>query len=130
MGRKQYTNQDLIRIMRSAKKTLKRVPTIRDFDENRVPGMKTPGSFTYKARFGSWSNALRKAFGVHAAHAQSTGLADDEKLRADMAKLAEKLGRPPTAVEMSAEPGTYHANTYIRHYGSWNRAVGSILVPF
>ena len=130
MPEQRYTDKDLIRILRRAEKVLGRPPAIRDLDYQRVPGVRMPGSFTYKARFGKWSEALRLAFGEHVAYAQSTGLADEAKLEADMKALAEKLGRTPVATEMSAEPGTYHANTYIRHYGSWNRAVGYILIPF
>lgn len=128
MARRQYSDEDLIAIMREAAGTLKRIPTMSDFDQKRIPGLKrTPASYTYKTRFGRYSNALRKAFGPHEAHRQTNGLADEDKLVRDMKDLYARLGRVPTAAEMSAHPSAHHANTYIRHYGSWRQAVEHIL---
>ena len=120
-----YTDEELIEELRELSRILGRVPTKRDLDGRNVPAYST-----YTVRFKSWANALRAAFTEPEVNARLRGLADDEKMRQDMIDLTIALDRPPTAREMTAHPGAYHANTYIRHYGSWARAVKAIVPPF
>lgn len=128
MAKRKYENEELLDILREAGVLLGRLPTMRDFDGPDIPGLsRRPGSYTFKARFGSWSKALHAAFGKEAARVPVRGMADEAKLRRDLRALANELHRPPTAQEMSRFPGAHHANTYIRHYGSWKGAVQTLL---
>lgn len=123
MARTTYTDLQLLDALRQAKATLGRVPSMRDVD--RDPSL--PASFTFKYRFGSYSEALRRAFGAGVELRAPARRADDAKLAADLRSLAERLGRSPSVSEMNGVRGAYHANTYIRHYGSWRNAVAEIL---
>lgn len=55
---------------------------------------------TYKRRFGSWSSALAEA-GFEPADARTETRISDEELIAELDRLADDLGEPPTFQEMS-----------------------------
>jgi hypothetical protein len=118
-----YSEEELLEAIRLHAAELGRTPTLREMD--RHPLM--PSAFTFKYRFKAWSNAVRLALGEDAEIAQLRTRASEEKLRTDLRQLAARLGRIPTVAEMNAVEGAYHANTYIRRFGSWTEAVAEIL---
>jgi hypothetical protein len=123
MGRQVYDDDQLLELLRAARAKLGRVPSMRDLD--RDPDF--PASFTYKSRFKTYSQALKLALGPGTAVRAPARKADDRRLRRELRALAKRLGRAPSVSELNAAPGMYHANTYIRHYGSWSQAVREIL---
>lgn len=74
---------------------------------------------TYQDRFGSWNEAIEAA-GLEPT-APDTSI-PPSKLIAEIQRLADELGDPPTFREMN-EQGGYSGRTYIRQFGSWNEAI-------
>jgi hypothetical protein len=74
---------------------------------------------TYRYRFGSWANALKEAGFAP----RSVGdPVSREALINELQRLAEELGRPPSATDMKTA-GQYSTDAYRNHFGSWNNAV-------
>ena len=78
---------------------------------------------TYVRRFGSWNAAVRKA-GFKPRHPR--GRIPDAELLADLRRVADALGRRPTARDLR-EHGAYALATYQRRFGSWSAAVETAL---
>jgi hypothetical protein len=77
------------------------------------------GTSTYRKRFGSCSSALEEA--GFDPHSDRRWRSKDE-LIAEMERLSEKYGRPPTSREMDEE-GDYSRGVYRDRFGSWNEAL-------
>lgn len=74
---------------------------------------------TYTRHFGSWNDAVEAAgFEPNRSPQEMT----DEKLLAELYRLADELGERPTAGNMG-EQGKYGVATYQRHFGAWSAAV-------
>lgn len=84
-------------------------------EEMRALGYST-GPF--KRKFGSWNEAI-STYG-HEPNSQRN--IDKQNLLDEIQRLAEDLGRPPSASEMD-ELGEYAAATYSNRFKSWTRAV-------
>lgn len=76
---------------------------------------------TYKRRFGSWSAALAEA-GFDPADARRETRISKEELLAELQRLADELGEPPTFEDMT-ERGAYASRTYVDRFGSWSVAL-------
>jgi hypothetical protein len=76
---------------------------------------------TYKRRFGSWSAALTEA-GFKLADARTEPRISEEELLAELHRLADELGEPPTFQQMS-DVGAYASRTYVNRFGSWSAAL-------
>jgi len=76
---------------------------------------------TYKHRFGSWSAALAEA-GFEPADARREPRISEAELIAELRRLANELGEPPTFEEMT-ERGAYASRTYVDRFGSWSAAL-------
>jgi hypothetical protein len=122
-GETKYSDAELIEALQLYAAQLGRPPTLREMDRNP----EVPSGFTYKYRFGSWAQALRRALGEDTPMALARTQADEAKLRHDIRQLAAQLGRAPSVSEMNGVDDAYHANTYIRRYGSWTAAVEHLL---
>lgn len=73
---------------------------------------------TFSRAFGSWNEALSDAgFDPH-----NRNDIPDEELLAELKRLADELGRTPTAVDMESMGEFGHA-TYENSFGSWNTAI-------
>lgn len=71
-------------------------------------------------RFGSWENALTTA-GLNPT-GFSVSVSDSELLE-DIEKTWIKLGKQPTTGDIKAGASKYGLTTYIRHFGSWRKAL-------
>lgn len=79
------------------------------------------GARTYIRRFGSWNEALAYA-GLEVNTEQEIS---SEQLQNELKRVAEKLGKQPSAREMD-EYGKYAVATYQRRFGSWSEALESV----
>lgn len=87
-----------------------------------VDRMDSDGRFSARIcwnRFGSWNAAVRAA-GYEPLRESETHT--EEELLADIKRLHDELGRPPTTRDM-VEQGTYTASVYFSRFESWNTAV-------
>ena len=75
---------------------------------------------TYLNHFGSWQNALEQA-GFEVPDQYQAPI-EDEDLRAELRRLAEELGHPPSPDEMDAV-GAYSSRTYQRRFDEWDDAL-------
>ena len=108
------TRDELIKELQQVKDELGEPPSannMREYGEYPVS--------TYRYRFGSWANAVREAGFT----ARSVGESLPRKdLIAELKRLAEQLGQPPSATDMKTM-GDYSTDAYRNHFGSWNNAV-------
>jgi hypothetical protein len=109
---KEIPREDLIQALEDLAESLERIPRVND--------MRHQGRYSltaYRNEFGGWNNALRAAgFRLNQERSIRKGklLAEIERLSADDV--------PPTSAEMS-EKGDYSMSTYVRAFGSWNKAL-------
>jgi hypothetical protein len=83
-------------------------------------------AWTYKNRFGSWSNAVEKAdFEPRDPQSQPTNKIPRDQLLAELRRLADEIDDPsPSTVQMD-QHGKYSAKLYRRRFGSWGAAVAA-----
>ncbi len=128
--RKHWTREELIDMLKLCYEELGKIPSKRDLDLVEIQRLGVPNYSTFLGRFGSWRKALTAAFPEPDVNRHVRRLADDEAMRADLKRVARILGRAPTVrdmIEFSEDEQVFHPNTYIRHYGSWKRAVQACL---
>ncbi|MBI5299777.1 MAG: DEAD/DEAH box helicase family protein [Deltaproteobacteria bacterium] len=106
--------QILLFRLKALAKRLGRSPTIEEV--NSEPGMASLGA--YRRAFGNFNAALR-AMGFEVNWEKYTR----EKLLADLQALDKKLGHSPTVKEVKSEPGMASRETYVRVFGSFNKAL-------
>jgi hypothetical protein len=103
---KQYTDEQLLNHLQGLAEELGRTPTGREIDE--VEG---PWASTYERRFGGVQQAQQKA-GLEPNKNAGEEQYTDEELLDHLQRLAEELGRTPTAEDIheadGASPGTYN----------------------
>lgn len=95
----------------------KNTVTIEEYNKNG----KYHGS-TIGRRFGSWSKALQKA-GLDVAIYVNARDANDEKLLNDLKRVAILLNKITVTHEEYCSNGRYHWSTFIKRFGSWNKAI-------
>ena len=77
----------------------------------------------YETEFGSWRAALEAAGFDPPTSGQKV---PEDELLAEIRRLADDLGEPPTAREMDAN-GQYASATYQNRFGTWSTAVEKAL---
>ncbi|EMN88902.1 homing endonuclease associated repeat-containing protein [Leptospira weilii] len=75
---------------------------------------------TLQRRFHSWFNVLEKA-NLNRTRSEFNISAED--LLNNIAEVWIKLGRQPVVKEMKTPLSKYGGTTYIRHFGTWNKAL-------
>lgn len=130
--RRAFTDQELLEHLRTVAARLGRPPTMEELDAMSVADTtgKVPSASTIKLRFGRYSTAMAKALGKDVKLKRGARPASARKLELDVLRLTKHYGRPPSASEMEKDPDAYHPNTYIRRYGSWNKALETILSKY
>jgi hypothetical protein len=113
---RKYTERELIDALRGLAERLGRAPSA--VDAGNDP--QSPVSRTYQHHFGSWLKALEAA-GIESEPRQS-GYSREELLDS-LRDLAERLGCAPRTVDMDKDPRTPTSSTYMRHFGSWLKAL-------
>ena len=111
----QYTNKEILEILKAKAEQLGRPPKTQDVDTDE----NMPCSKTYFLRFGSWDKVLKLAGISSSSRYPNT---DDELLEMLKAK-AEQLGRTPTARDIYDNDDMPYPATYHRRFGSWNKAL-------
>lgn len=109
-----YSNEELLEEIRRLTQELGDTPSLAEFREQGEYS-----ASTYYSRFGSWNDAIEAA-GCQPNEPDSK--IPKEDLREEMQRLAEELGKKPTASEMN-ERGKYWRSTYKNEFGSWNEAL-------
>lgn len=110
---KQYSDEDLIRILRETAAKLGRTPTQTWMNENGDVTAKT-----CENRFGSWNQAL-KAAGLELNQRKDI---DDEELLDMLREAEKKLGHAPTG-DWFQEHGSLGSTVFRNRFGSWNGAI-------
>ena len=108
---------DLLADVRRVTEELGRCPTCEEFDERGCYS-----SSTCFRRFGSWADALDAAGVADEYPSPSRRRVSDDDLAAELRRLADALGHPPTESEMS-KLGDHSPETYRGRFGSWADAL-------
>jgi hypothetical protein len=112
-GRHDIPQRELEDELQRLAKELGHSPEKREMDEE--------GKFSsglYQDTFGSWNDALRL---VGLEPLNQTDISES-KLQSALKQFAEELGRTPSYTEMDRD-GPYAGGTYVRKFGSWNKAL-------
>ncbi len=112
-----YSDADLLEDIRAVAAEVGGTPTLNDYREHG-----TAAVTTIYSHFGSWRDALAAA-GYEPREPDSE--VTDEELLEELERLADELGKRPTAVEMN-DHGAHWAATYRRAFGSWNAACEAV----
>lgn len=112
-----YSRADLLEDIRTVAAEVGGTPTLNDYREHG-----TASVMTIYNRFGSWQDALAAA-GYEPREPDSE--VTDEELLDELERLADELGKRPTAAEMN-DHGAHWASTYRRAFGSWNAACEAV----
>ena len=81
-------------------------------------------SRVYRDRFGSWGEALDAA-GLDPIDHNAGRRISDADLLDELERLADEVDGTPTSTQMKRR-GAYDPETYRRHFGSWDAALGEI----
>lgn len=108
---------DLLDELRRVTEELGRRPTSEEFAERGAYS-----ASTYYRRFESWQNAIEAAGVADEYDGPSAEHLSDRDILAEIERMADVLGRPPTYGEM-AELGAHSPSTYRRRFGSWRAAI-------
>ncbi len=108
---------DLLADIRRVAEELERRPTCEEFDDRG-----SYSSSTCFRRFDSWADALDAAGVADEYPSPSRRRVSDDDLAAELRRLADALGHPPTESEMS-KLGDHSPETYRERYGSWADAL-------
>src|SRR5207244_1518903 len=113
--RKRYTNDQILKELRTSAERLGRSPTMREFAADSET---TVHPQTVIEHFGSWNNAKREAGLV------PRRFATREELLQLLRDLGEELGRPPTAKDIDARKGAMPSKSLYWHtFGSLTTAL-------
>ncbi|MFQ6009652.1 MAG: homing endonuclease associated repeat-containing protein [Candidatus Aenigmatarchaeota archaeon] len=111
---KQYSNEELLNVLKKKAKELGRTPHVSDIDADKS----IASIAIYYQRFGSFKNALKEA-GLERKNYNYS----DEELVDILKKKHEEAGKSPTAREIDEDKSIPSSNTYISRFGSWNKAL-------
>lgn len=113
------TDEDILEEMKSVMKKLGKTKlTIKEFDANAKIN-----SSTVTRRFGKWNNALALA----GADISNTFYSDEELL-SNIKDAWLKKGKQPSRRDMdNKELSMISSGTYLRHYGTWYKALESFI---
>lgn len=113
--RKIITNEELITCLKLLSSKSKRTPSQKDM--NKEKGL--PGSTTYIRRFGSWTNALKKASLEICGNRKWT----DGELLDLLKKLSIELKRLPVRRDLEEDKSLPNIWTYKNRFGSWEQSL-------
>lgn len=105
--------EELLQSIRDLADDLGKVPTAREMTEQGEYSRKV-----YSNKFGSWNAALRAA----GYDPQKRNEIPDSELLAEIERLAERYGRPPSSLEMQ-EDGKFSKDIFYARFGSWEAAL-------
>lgn len=114
---KKYTNDILAVSLQEKARALGRTPTSEDVDAD--PDM--PSYATYRLRFGSFPNAIRKA-GLKPVARHYVQHSKDDLLNM-LREMAKTLGHTPTSREIDLCPTMPSSHTFRYHFGSLENAI-------
>lgn len=107
------TRDDLLTELHRMADSCDKVPSASEFDDAAEYTV-----YQCKKEFGSWNETVKAAgFRVN----YRSGLTDDELIE-ELQRLAEELGRSPTAPHMT-DHGEFGESIYKTRFGSWNEAL-------
>ncbi|MCC6329910.1 MAG: HNH endonuclease [Acidobacteria bacterium] len=78
-------------------------------------------SETYRARFGSWAEALKRA-GLRSSHYYKRGISDDELLE-NIKSVWITIGKQPSYREVKWPLSQFSTYLYEKRFGSWTKAL-------
>ncbi|MFQ6009650.1 MAG: homing endonuclease associated repeat-containing protein [Candidatus Aenigmatarchaeota archaeon] len=114
VNKEYYSDQELLELLKKKAKELGRTPTQKEITADKS----IPSSTTYRYRFGSLTNALKEA-GLD----RNREYYSKEELIEYLQKKAEELGRTPTTEDIKADKSMPNPSTYIKWFGSYNKAL-------
>lgn len=79
------------------------------------------GRNSYKRKFGSWNQALRKA--ELEIVKRGNGSITEEELFQNLINVWETLGRQPSQNDLNEKPSRFPASAYKRKFGTYNKAL-------
>jgi len=113
--RRDYTEDELVALLKEAGAKLNRVPMQRDLDNFDD----YPRYGVFKRRFGSWNNALRTAgFTLNRYRGW-----DKTKLITVLREYVAEKGRVPSQREINEAQGYPSSNTFAVYFGTWSNAL-------
>ena len=110
MGSKRIPDRELLAELQRLYSELGTPPTQRDMTERGEYSNRT-----YQLRFGSWSKALQEAM------LETNDGISEADLLADLRRLADELGGPPTTDDVREE-GTFSLRVYYDRFDSFSAA--------
>lgn len=110
----QITDEELIKKLNDLTRVLGHVPSYSEIAKEK----NYPHPSTYQDRFGSWTEAIKKA-GLE----RSRKFYSDDELILELKKLAKELGHTPAYLEMTELKDYANPRTYVDRFGSWRKAV-------
>ncbi len=111
------SDDEMLEKLRVLAKKLGRTPSCNDADA--IKNM--PGNIAYAKHFGSWNKALEAA-GLKI-NSEAPKSESDAELLEKLRAFAQKLGRTPSLAAVNANENTPHGSTYIKRFGTWNKAL-------
>jgi len=120
--RKDYTNKELINILKNLSKELGRSPMMKDL----IPRKDLPESTIFKDRFGSWNNALIVAGLKVQYHFRKWA---KEELMYWLRKKYEELGQTPGIRDFDKDQEAPGKNTVRKLFGNWTNALREAKIP-
>lgn len=114
---KKYTDLELLEMLRNKTRGLGRTPTSEDVDAD--PSL--PSYMTYKYRFGSFRQAIRKA-GLKSTTRHYVQHSNEELLNM-LREKAKTLGHSPIPREIDIDPNMPSSKTFTCHFGSVRNAI-------
>ena len=113
--RKDYTKEELIKILQEFAQELGRTPMQRDLI--KYPNLPSIRTFYY--HFETWNNALREA-GISVIEKKKY---NKENLIEILQQLAQELGRTPIIADLKKRSDLPSEKTYQIRFGSWSNAL-------
>lgn len=119
-NRKTFTDDELLDLLRQFYLDHGRIPSIKTVNADKL----MPSVATYRKHFGNWKRALWLA-GFEPEDEQVLGwqkYTDAEMLKMLREKI-DRLGFLPRVSDLCGEDDMPHPSTYIKRFGSWDRAL-------
>ncbi|MDL0122702.1 homing endonuclease associated repeat-containing protein [Halobacterium salinarum] len=118
MGKKLYSDDELLNRLQKFAEKIGRPPSQSEMDDSGPHASKTYGN-----RFGSWNNALEAA-GLQTGTNDPNGRppTPEEDLLTDLKSVADIVGGTPSEREYGTH-GEYSVKTYCKRFGGWNSAL-------
>ena len=114
--RKDYTKEELLKLLKGKFEQLGRSPTIDDVNKDK----NMPDRDTYESHFGSFNKALEAA-GLEVKYVFRTWT--KEQLLHELQEKAKELGRCPTQRDIDKDSSMPAKGNYRKYFGSFNNAV-------